>query len=364
MGLTISRLSNTYKGKKVLLTGHTGFKGTWMLNMLIHLGARVKGYSRKPKNDSDLYNLLEGNSLCESIFDDILNEERFEKEILSFQPDFIFHFAAQSLVSEGYNEPRETFRTNVIGTLNVLEPLKKLNKKCSVILITTDKVYLNKEWIFPYRENDELGGNDPYSASKSCSELVIKSFQYSFFSSENYNIHKKGIATARAGNIIGGGDWSSNRLIPDYIKSIYNKDVMNIRSPNSIRPWQHVFDPLLGYLQLGSSLDKDPFTYSEPFNFGPSISDCITVEEIINRCQLYWNLKKINISTIPAQMKESKALMLSTAKSEYLLDWKPQLSLNQALELTIDWYKVYFDTPEKIKTLSKFHIESFFNKIT
>lgn len=362
MGISFNCLMNTYQGKKVFLTGHTGFKGAWMLNFLNFLGAQVKGFSRKPIRDFDLYNLIDGDSLCESIIDDVLNEKSLEKEIFDFQPDFIFHFAAQSLVSDSYINPKDTFETNVIGTLNVLEAAKQLKKKCSIIIITTDKVYSNKEWNFSYRENDQLGGSDPYSASKSCAELIIKSYQYSFFSLDNYNSHKKGIATARAGNIIGGGDWSSNRLIPDYIKSIYNKCEMNIRSPKSIRPWQHVFDPLLGYLQLGICLEKDPFSFSEPFNFGPSISDCVSVEEIINQCQSFWKSEESLISIVPSRIKESKVLMLNTNKSEFALNWKPKLNLNQALELTNQWYKTFLETPKKINSFSKLQIESFLKK--
>ena len=214
-------LQEAYKGKKVFLTGHTGFKGAWLLKTLSLLGATVKGYSLAPQNENDLYYLIDGDKLCNSVIADLRDKRHLEQELISFQPDFVFHLAAQPLVRLSYKIPVETFEVNVIGTANLLDTLKLISKKCSVVLITTDKVYHNNEWEYSYRENDRLGGYDPYSASKACAELLIDSYRSSFFNMNEYSKHLKGIAVARAGNVIGGGDWSKDRLIPDIVRKHY-----------------------------------------------------------------------------------------------------------------------------------------------
>jgi CDP-glucose 4,6-dehydratase len=242
------KLIQTFSGKKVFLTGHTGFKGSWMLKVLEIIGANVKGYSLEPEFENGLYNIIKGDKLCDSVIADIRDKERLIKEINNFQPDFIFHFAAQPLVRLSYDIPSTTFDVNVMGTVNLLEAVRLCQKEISVIIITTDKVYQNLEWVYPYRETDRLGGVDPYSASKACTELVVSSYINSFFSSKDYKSHKKAVGVCRAGNVIGGGDWSKDRIIPDIIKSIFNNDIIKIRNPKAIRPWQHVLEPLIGYL--------------------------------------------------------------------------------------------------------------------
>lgn len=359
MAVNHKELVETYKGKKVFLTGHTGFKGAWMLGLLHHLGANVKGYALAPKTSKDLYHLIEGDLLCDSVINDIGNFEILEQEIEDFQPDFVFHFAAQPFVRESYRNPRETYEVNAIGTLNVLEALKKVTKKCSVIMITTDKVYFNHEWPFAYRENDELGGKDPYSASKACAELIIQSYRHSFFPKDKYHKHNKAIAVARAGNIIGGGDWSYERLIPDFVRSVLEDKSIHIRFPEAIRPWQHVLDPLQGYLELGRALCQDPNLYASPFNFGPKIQDCINVETVINRCIDFWQKGSMVVSSKQNNMKESGLLMLDTSKTEVTLGWKPKLSLTQGLEQTIDWYKFHQKSPQKIKEFTFEQIKTF-----
>ncbi|MFZ9847685.1 MAG: CDP-glucose 4,6-dehydratase, partial [Flavobacteriales bacterium] len=237
--MTLKNLKKTYQGKKVFVTGHTGFKGSWMLYILHLAGAKIKGYALAPERKNDLFNIIDGKQICESIIADIRDTKTLKKEINSFQPDFIFHLAAQPLVRLSYEKPLETLEVNALGTANLLEAVKDLKKACTVVLITTDKVYENKEWIYPYRENDRLGGHDPYSMSKACAELVISSFRNSYFPLSKIKEHKKGIASARAGNVIGGGDWSTDRLIPDIAKALSNKKDIHIRNPLAMRPWQH-----------------------------------------------------------------------------------------------------------------------------
>jgi CDP-glucose 4,6-dehydratase len=354
-----STLFDTYQGKKVFLTGHTGFKGSWMLAMLNQLGATVKGYALPPKTPHDLYHLIDGDKLCDSVIADLRDFNRLETEIANFQPDFIFHFAAQPLVRESYKDPRETYEINVIGTINVLEALKKVTQKCSVVMVTTDKVYFNHEWSFAYRENDELGGKDPYSASKACSELVIQSYQHTIFPLSDLNQHQKGISVARAGNIIGGGDWSEDRLVPDFIRSVYVDSSIKIRSPRAVRPWQHVLDPLNGYLTLGQALNNDPFSFSTPFNFGPKIQDCVNVESVINQCISYWKKGTLEIVNEDKAMKESHFLMLDTSKVERELEWTPKLNLQQGLKKTIDWYATFQNNPKQIKAYTFEQIKTF-----
>lgn len=242
---------SAYKGKKVLLTGHTGFKGSWMLAWLQQLGATVKGYALAPENETDLYYLLDADKLCDSVIADIRDQNKISEVVKEFQPDFVFHFAAQPLVRRSYKMPVYTFEVNVMGTANVLEAVRHLSKSCSVVIVTTDKVYENKEWGIPYRETDPLGGYDPYSASKAAAEMVVSSCRNSFFNPGDFEKHKKGVASARAGNVIGGGDRAKDRIIPDIIRGIEKNESIVVRNPEAVRPWQHVLEPLSGYLLLG-----------------------------------------------------------------------------------------------------------------
>ena len=279
--VNFQQLENTYKGKKIFLTGHTGFKGAWLLKTLSLLGAEIKGYALEPQTSNDLFYLLEGEKICDNVIADLRDKKKLESEIVAFQPDFVFHLAAQPLVRLSYQIPAETFEVNVLGTANVLDGVSLLQKKCSVILITTDKVYHNNEWEYPYRENDRLGGYDPYSASKACAELLIDSYRNSFFNSKEYDNHLKGVAVARAGNVIGGGDWSKDRLIPDIVRSLMANNPVVIRNPNAVRPWQHVLEPVIGYLSLGMHLEKSPIGFAKAYNFGPEAEDALSVEEML-----------------------------------------------------------------------------------
>ncbi len=327
-----------YKGKRVFITGHTGFKGSWLMACLHQAGAAVKGYALAPEYDG-LFKLLEPLQIAESIIADIRDKARLQQEIDSFQPDFIFHLAAQPLVRRSYEIPAETFEVNVTGTANLLETVSKLSSKCTVVIITTDKVYENKEQHILYKEEDALGGYDPYSASKACTELVVSSFRNSFFNTATYEQHQKAIASARAGNVIGGGDWSKDRIIPDIIRSLQNKEGINVRNPSAVRPWQHVLEPLNGYLSLGALLDSTPLMYSKPYNFGPLPEDHLSVKELVETAIKSWGSGNWIDSSDATQVHEAGLLKLDISRAKKELSWTPKLSASQAIELTINWYK-------------------------
>lgn len=348
-----------YKGKKVFITGHTGFKGAWLLQWLHMLGAHVKGYALPPENATDLYYLIGGDTFCESVFEDIRNIERLEEEIHSFQPDFIFHLAAQPLVRLSYEVPVETFAINAMGTANVLEAVRKLEKPCIVVLITTDKVYENKEWIYPYRETDTLGGYDPYSASKACAEIIIHSYLQSYFNTSKYEQHQKAIASARAGNVIGGGDWAKDRIIPDIVRAMEAKQPVIIRNPSAVRPWQHVLEPLGGYLLLGAKLSLDPLRYSGAWNFGPLADDNKQVEDIVQIALQIWGSGTYEKPTLANQPHEAGLLKLDVSKALNYLNWSPKYNASQAIKETISWYKVFHQQRDTIQSYTFNQIEAY-----
>lgn len=331
---------NSLKGKKIFITGHTGFKGAWMIAVLKNIGAIVKGYSLPPEHFNGIYNLISGDELCESFYGDINDSDQIKNEILNFSPDFIFHLAAQPLVRFSYAQPLDTFQTNVIGTANLLDALKYLQNKCTVVIITTDKVYHNNEWEYPYRENDRLGGFDPYSASKACAELVVDSYRNSFFPKDKIRQHGKKIVTARAGNVIGGGDRAVDRIIPDIIRAIENNEELNVRNPKSIRPWQHVLEPIVGYLSLAVKIFEAD-EYENSWNFGPHLQDCLEVGEIVEVAKTVFPklvLKQHILS--PDQLHEASLLKLDISRTIKLLNWKPKWNSEMALKQTFDWYKL------------------------
>jgi CDP-glucose 4,6-dehydratase len=358
----LEELKKNYKGKKVFLTGHTGFKGSWLLKIFDLLEADVMGYALEPITENDLFYLINGNKICTSKIGDLRNKNFLEKELTAFNPDFIFHLAAQPLVRMSYEIPAETFEVNVIGTLNVLESLKLLKKKCTVVVITTDKVYHNNEWEYPYRESDRLGGYDPYSASKACSELVVQSYRNSFFHPERYDEHKKEIAVARAGNVIGGGDWSKDRLIPDIAKAFSNGKAVIIRNPESIRPWQHVLEPLLGYLLLGANLQKNPKSFSQAYNFGPNQSDTLSVKDMIKLAIKKWGSGEFVEEKNGIHYHEAGLLKLDISKTISELKWKPKMNALNAVSLTIDWYKEYYANRSNIEEFTTKQIFDFINE--
>jgi CDP-glucose 4,6-dehydratase len=355
-------LFDNYKGKKVFVTGHTGFKGTWLCYLLSKHGAILKGYSLEPNTNPSLFLSIRKYINIESIFADINDPQRLEQEILEFEPDFIFHLAAQPLVRKSYKEPLDTFATNILGTANLLNSIISLEKTCVVILITTDKVYDNKEWNYPYREIDKLGGYDPYSSSKAAAELIINSYRSSYFNLDDVSKHKKLIASVRAGNVIGGGDWTEDRLIPDIIKSLVDKRPVIIRNPYSIRPWQHVLEPIFGYLKLGINLLSDPKKFSGSWNFGPNLSDNLSVISIANKALEIWGEGEIEIQESLKNVHEAKLLKLDISKAKYELNWEPIMDSNSAILKTIEWYKSFYKNNELAIDLVENDINFFFSK--
>lgn len=356
----LDSLKECYHGKKVFVTGHTGFKGAWLIKVLHLLGAEIKGYALEPHTESDLYHLINGDEVCESVISDLRNRQVLIDAVERFQPDFIFHLAAQPLVRLSYEIPSETFEVNAIGTANLLDAVRLVKKACSVVLITTDKVYHNNEWEYPYRENDRLGGFDPYSASKACCELVIDSYRNSFFNIHNYENHLKGLAVGRAGNVIGGGDWSKDRLIPDIAKAFCKDEEVVIRNPESVRPWQHVLEPVTAYLLLGKFLCNDPIRFSQAYNFGPLSTDALPVSEMLRLAQQCWGGGTFKIEQSKNQPHEAGLLKLDISKASKELNWKPSWNAEQAVEKTMSWYKHFSSSAETIDTFTTEQIKDFF----
>ena len=348
--LEIINMLEAYKNKKIFLTGHTGFKGSWLSSLFCNAGAIVKGYGLMPDTEPSLYTLIDPYIKMDSVIADINDAQKVEEEILNFSPDFIFHLAAQPLVRRSYKEPLYTFSTNIIGTANVLNALRKLPAPCTSLFITTDKVYENKEQDYAYKETDRLGGYDPYSASKACAELVISSYCHSFFNTANFGEHKKAIASVRAGNVIGGGDWSEDRLIPDIIRSIAADKAIVIRNPKAVRPWQHVLEPVFGYLQLAILLATDVNKYGGAWNFGPANADNLPVLHIAEKAIAKWGKGEIDLQVDPDAVHEANLLKLDISKAINELKWKPLMDTEKAIERTIAWYKSFYE--EKATAIS------------
>tara|TARA_B100000242_G_C43047648_1_gene489115 strand:- start:908 stop:2038 length:1131 start_codon:yes stop_codon:yes gene_type:complete len=340
----ISLLKN-FNGKKVIITGHTGFKGSWLTLWLIHLGAKVTGISdRIPTNPSN----FEANQLKKKINHfkfDIRNKKKFLFIINKIKPDYIFHLAAQSLVKKSYKNPVETFETNTFGTLNLLETLKKVKfkKKCSVVIITSDKSYKNLEIKRGYKENDRLGGYDPYSASKACAELIIQSYINSFLK-DNKRLF---ISIARAGNVIGGGDWSADRLIPDCIRSIQKKRKLKVRFAKSTRPWQHVLEAIFGYMILAIKQKNDNKINGNAFNFGPNNKSSLSVIGLVKEFKKKWPILNWQIVKSKKKVFESGLLKLNSDKALRILNWKCLMNANQTIILLVNWYKFFFEKKRK-----------------
>ncbi len=333
--------NNVYQGKKVFLTGNTGFKGSWMAYWLQQLGAEVVGYALPPNTEPNHFNLLQ--SRYQTHFQDIQNLENLSKAIRDAKPDLIFHLAAQPLVRYSYVNPIETFQTNIMGTANVLESARGIESVKGVVVITTDKCYENIEQTKGYIETDKMGGHDPYSSSKGCAELVVNAYRNSFFNPHEYsNSHQTLIASARAGNVIGGGDWSVDRLIPDIIKSAINNKKTQIRYPNATRPWQHVLEPISGYLMLGEKLlnrDKD---FAEGWNFGPEEKDVLTVGAVLELSKKSWNKIEYEIDEQNKHLHEAGLLSLNIDKAKTRLGWKPKWNNETSIQKTIEWYKEFY----------------------
>ena len=332
-----------YRNKKILVTGHTGFKGSWLITWLLSLGAEVHGISNDILTEPSNFKTLKlGNNFHDNRID-ILDFETLENKVNEIRPHIIFHLAAESLVKKSFNNPRKAFSTNAIGSINLLEIIRNLKEESpALVMITSDKVYKNNEWIWGYRENDIIGGDDPYSASKGMAELAINSFIKSYFSDSPFYR----IAVARAGNVIGGGDWSEDRLIPDCMKAWSQNKKVVIRSPNSTRPWQHVLEPLSGYLLLGLKLLTEKNINYEKYNFGPSQENDYSVIDVITEMSKYWSNIEYQVNEKHRDIKESVLLKLNCEKALKDLGWSPSLSFEDTIRLTVDWYKFFYNKEE------------------
>jgi CDP-glucose 4,6-dehydratase len=350
-----------WNNRRVLITGHTGFKGSWLSLWLVHLGARVSGIALAPSTRPNLFELARLQELLEHRVGDICHTETVAEVFRSYQPEVVFHLAAQPIVRRSYYDPITTFVTNVIGTANVLEAIRNCHSVKSAVIITTDKCYENREWLWGYREIDRLGGHDPYSTSKACAELVVQCYQRSYFqqvgnygNSTSTTNHRAsvGVATARAGNVIGGGDWAEDRLIPDAIRAVTRGDVLQVRNPHAVRPWQHVLEPLHGYLILAERLYHDPTAFSEPWNFGPEPDDSVTVGTVLDLVTRHWPEIKWRPVSEVQPLHESRWLYLDCSKARHRLGWRPRWNLQHAVEKTVSWYLAVLQHAQDARAVS------------
>jgi len=329
-----------FSGKKIFVTGHTGFKGSWLVAWLSQLRAQVKGYALEPEAHQILYREIEREIEIDSVLADICDRDRLKHELVAFQPDYVFHLAAQPLVRLSYEQAPETFQVNALGTTYLLEAIRHLSGPCSVVLITTDKVYQNQEWEYPYRETDPLGGYDPYSASKACAELIISSYRNSFFHPSAISAHQKVLASARAGNVIGGGDWAKDRIIPDIVRALRESKPVIVRNPGAVRPWQHVLEPLAGYLQLALRMSNAE-KFGQAWNFGPPTEDVLSVEQLVLNAIKVWGRGDYQVPSLADQPHEANLLKLDISKTVSQLGWHPRWNAQQAIERTVKWYQAH-----------------------
>jgi len=331
-----------WKGKRVFLTGHTGFKGGWLSLWLSSMGAKVTGYALAPNTTPNFFDVVKiDNEIDQSYIADIRDLEKIKNAMIEAQPEIVIHMAAQALVRNSYVNPVETYTTNVMGTVHVLESIRALNSIRAVVIVTSDKCYENKEWTWGYRENEAMGGYDPYSNSKGCAELVTSAYRQSYFAPEKYTQHKVAIASARAGNVIGGGDWSKDRLIPDAIKAFEVNEVLVIRNPLATRPWQHVLEPLSGYLVLAQALYEQGAKFNGGWNFGPRDEDARSVQDVINSLIDHWGEPAAWKQDDAEQPHEARSLKLDISKARQFLQWSPKWGLDQAISYISQWHSQY-----------------------
>lgn len=331
-----------WAGKKVLVTGHTGFKGSWLSIWLQKIGAKVIGYALDPRTDEDNFPMSGIGEKMVDLRGDIRNKEYLKQVFEKYQPEIVFHLAAQPLVVQSYENPYETYEINVMGTLSVLEAIRATDSVLAAIFITTDKCYENKETLIGYKETDPFGGYDPYSSSKACDEILISSYRNSYFPIDKYEKHQKAIASVRAGNVIGGGDWADNRLLPDCIRAIENNCPIQIRNRYSIRPWQHVLEPLSGYIELAEKLCLNPVAFSGGWNFGPEQNAIYTVWDVAERVVKYYQRGNLIDATRSDAVHEAEKLVLDIEKAKKILNWRPKLNVETAINWTVEWYKYRF----------------------
>lgn len=352
--MVIGGLNHFWQGKNVLITGHTGFKGSWLSILLNSLGANVIGYSLDPVTDPNLYEIIDIQSNIADYREDIRNISSLDQIAHSSNPDIIIHLAAQALVGESYIKPVATYETNVMGTVNILETARSIESVRVVLIITSDKCYENREINYSYNENDPMGGYDPYSSSKGCAELVTSAFTRSFFQDTS----KVAVASARSGNVIGGGDWGNRRIVPDAIAAFKENKILYLRNPKAVRPWQHVLEPLSGYLTLCEKMWANPLQYSEGWNFGPEDENICTVGEVADRLSSLWGKTVSWKKSIETQIHEASLLKLDISKAKERLDWFPKWNLEIALEKTISWYKSYYNG-ENMKDITLQQLEEY-----
>ena len=339
--IKLNRIFQIFKGKKVLITGHTGFKGSWLSIWLKELGADVIGYALTPHTHRDNFIITGLKEKITHIIGDIREFKNIMNVFKKYQPEFVFHLAAQPLVRESYANPKETCDINIGGTVNVLECCRLSDSVRVIINVTSDKCYENMDWVWGYRESDPLGGFDPYSSSKSCAELVTAAYRRSFFNPSEFSVHKKSICSVRAGNVIGGGDWQKDRIVPDCIRALEVNKTIEIRNPNATRPWQHVLDPLAGYLLLAAKMWEAPEKIYGPWNFGPNYESSISVGEFADMVVKKWGTGNWAIGAGSKIVHESNFLNLDISKAMSYLDWRPVWNIGKAVEKTVDWYQQY-----------------------
>jgi CDP-glucose 4,6-dehydratase len=354
-------LRAAFAGKKVFVTGHTGFKGTWLLHLLHQLGAIIKGYALQPPNDTDAFYASHAGQHCENVLDDIRNQAALQAALLSFGPDFIFHMAAQPLVRRSYEDTLYTYEVNAMGTANLLEALKALPNACTCVVITTDKVYENKETGQLFDEDDRLGGYDPYSASKACAEIITASYRNAFFNPMALAQHQKHIGVARAGNVIGGGDWNTDRIIPDIVQALHHQQTISVRNPTAVRPWQHVLEPLVGYLMYALYLQQQRGPYAEAINFGPYPTDCLQVETLVQKAIQHWGHGNYQVTTNPHAPHEAQLLLLRIERAKAVLGWEPLLQADGAIQLTMHWFRHYLIEQQPAQDLMLQDIRFYFD---
>ena len=350
-----------FRDVRVLITGHTGFKGAWLAAWLQRLGAEVAGFALPPEDgDSNLFAAADVGQGMSSVIGDLRDRHAVDKVFAQARPEIVFHLAAQSLVRRSYREPVETFDTNLMGTVHVLDAARRTSGLKAVVVVTTDKCYRNRERPEGYREDDAMGGADPYSSSKGCAELATDAYRRSFFSGDGSSL----IASARAGNVIGGGDWCEDRLVPDIAKAIAEDRPVILRHPDSVRPWQHVLEPLRGYLMLGSALLGGERTFAEGWNFGPDDSDAVTVGDLAEKITKAWGKGTVEHRPAEGAVHEATLLMLNTGKSRKRLGYRPMLSLDDAVRLSVEWYRAYLEQPSRAAALCAGQINDYMKQLS
>jgi len=343
-----------WKSRRVFLTGHTGFKGSWLALWLLSMGADVCGYALNPPTDPSLYGLLDLEGQFRSTRGDIRDLPALESALQDFQPEVVLHRAAQPLVRLSYENPVETYAVNVLGTVHVLDAVRRTPSVCAVVVVTSDKCYENQEWQSPYREHEPMGGHDPYSSSKGCAELVTAAYRRSFF----HDGHPVAVASARAGNVIGGGDWALDRLVPDIVRAFSAGEPVVIRNPEAVRPWQHVLEPLAGYLTLAERLLIDGPAFAEAWNFGPADSDARPVDYLVSEMARLWGASASWHSVSQEKVHEAHLLRLDSAKARTRLGWSPRWGLDETLAKTVEWYKIFYGGQD-VRSCTLNQIQSF-----